>query len=188
MHRSGGGQALQGAGFAAGEEHSLQAFRIHRHDVLNGLQLIRGYIQLDRPAQAIASIDRLTAWLHSLGVWHAQVEQCGAHLLWTAARCPYVHLTEVIRPPAWTDALRAGTAEVWSWLNDVASRHGSAGLAIRLSGEPRADVAVPAAAGRERVRLELVQGEEVRGWWHTVTDFPAAVEDGRVRLDVRSGG
>ncbi|TDY43370.1 sensor kinase SpoOB-type protein [Alicyclobacillus sacchari] len=67
-------------------------FRTHRHDVLNELQLIRAYLQMERPAQAVAVVDRLSTWLQSLTTWQISAGAFGEQLMWTAAVCPHVLL------------------------------------------------------------------------------------------------
>lgn len=66
------------------------AFRHHRHDVQNVLQLIKAYIQIGKPDRALSAVDQLAEWLNSLSIQQA------AHLpdgiFWALASSSHVRL------------------------------------------------------------------------------------------------
>lgn len=70
----------------------VDMFRHHRHDVLNELQLVRAYLQMDKPDKALSIVDRAATWLQSLSRWHDISGENGRLLLLSAAVCPSVVL------------------------------------------------------------------------------------------------
>lgn len=66
------------------------AFQKHRHDMLNHLQLVKGYQQLNRPDRAVAAVDACAKWLVSLSVLQTQVPAVFDALLWAASACPHL--------------------------------------------------------------------------------------------------
>ncbi len=101
-------------------EASLETFRYHRHDVQNALQLIRGYIQLNRPNQAIEVVDGLSSWLHSLTL----ISNLGPEASpWVnaAAQCPHVVLTELSGGRSASLADYEALADSWRWFDGAAT-------------------------------------------------------------------
>lgn len=45
---------------------------LHRHEVLNALQLIRAYGQLGKSEWQLVQVDRLAEWIHSLSLWNRE--------------------------------------------------------------------------------------------------------------------
>jgi Sensor_kinase_SpoOB-type, alpha-helical domain len=74
---------------------SAQSFRLHRHDVLNQLQLIRARIQMGQEEKALIVVDRMAGWLQSLSTWQSVLPEAAHSLLWCMAACSHV-LTEGI--------------------------------------------------------------------------------------------
>ena len=103
----------------------LAAFRLHRHDVLNDLQLIRAYIQMGRPEQALGAVDHLADWLASLGIVQNMFGDLYNELFWLMATCAYVRIADGVQP------LLSGAGRhleefkrVVVWLNQQAQMHG----------------------------------------------------------------
>lgn len=96
---------------------SLDAFRLHRHDVQNALQLVRGYIQLNRPNNAIEVVDGLSAWLHSLTLI-SNLGPSASPWISQAAQCPHVVLTDLAGDSADQETYEM-VADSWSWLNEA---------------------------------------------------------------------
>lgn len=70
-------------------------FRRHRHDVLNELQLVRGYLQMGQSDKAVAVIDRTAAWIQSLSRWQINGAVNGEQWMWGASICPNITLAEI---------------------------------------------------------------------------------------------
>ena len=76
-------------------EFRLEALRTHRHDVLNALQLIRAYIQLQRPDAAVKVIDRTATWLQSFALWQSKIRTPHPEeLLLVTSMCSRIWLAE----------------------------------------------------------------------------------------------
>lgn len=108
----------------------LTAFRHHRHDVMNFLQVVRAYVQLGRTEGAIEAVDRLAEWLKSLSLWQSKVQQEDACLVWHAATCPQVWLTEAPRV-CLNDLQRDQLRAIWSRLNTLAQSLGIRAFQVR---------------------------------------------------------
>lgn len=124
-------------------------FRAHRHDVLNELQLIRAYLQMERPAQAVAVVDRLSTWLQSLTTWQINAGTFGEQLMWTAAVCPHVLLESFACHKEPDDK---AVEQFGKWLltwNDELSIHGQRGR-MRVSVDEHGFHVVCSGEGWER--------------------------------------
>ncbi|MFB5191115.1 Spo0B domain-containing protein [Alicyclobacillus fastidiosus] len=77
------------------DTYEASAFRRHRHDVLNELQLIRGYLQLGQMERALGVVDRTAGWLQSLTNWQTSSASVGERLMWEAATCPNLLLRQI---------------------------------------------------------------------------------------------
>ncbi|WAH44266.1 Spo0B domain-containing protein [Alicyclobacillus fastidiosus] len=77
------------------DTYEANAFRRHRHDVLNELQLIRGYLQLGQMERALGVVDRTAGWLQSLTNWQTSSDSVGEWLMWEAATCPNLLLQKI---------------------------------------------------------------------------------------------
>ncbi|SIS63628.1 Spo0B domain-containing protein [Alicyclobacillus vulcanalis] len=113
---------------ASQRQTSLEAFRRHRHDVLNQLQIIRALVQMDRPDRALAAIDRLAEWLQSLGQAQQAVPSGAESMVWTLACCPHVMVDlRVETMPG------EGIASQWcSFLQELEGQLAVAGKRVRL--------------------------------------------------------
>lgn len=69
-------------------------FRRHRHDILNELQLVRAYTQMEQYDKAIAVTDRVALWLQSLSTWQRIFEDSGRDVVFWAGACPNVLLSD----------------------------------------------------------------------------------------------
>lgn len=144
-----------------------QAFRRHRHDVLNELQLIRANIQLNRPARAIELVDRTAQWLQSLAVWQNVLTDPEADLLWIAASCPRIVLREVLEGVLIEGTIASSLRDLLPQADDAASQSGS-----------RLELVIgPAENSVARVRLEIrVTGDadqfsaSTAEWRHTYSN------------------
>ncbi|WAH38975.1 Spo0B domain-containing protein [Alicyclobacillus dauci] len=106
------------------------SFRRHRHDVLNELQLVRGYLQMNQPEKAVRVVDRTAEWLQSLTRWQVSLDGVGEELMWVACMCPNVVLnaikaTEVPSPQILHSMKR--------WLSDVQVFLAEHGLRLHIS-------------------------------------------------------
>jgi hypothetical protein len=145
----------------------ISAFRHHRHDVLNGLQLIRGYVQLNRPDDAIRTIDRLAQWIQSLSVVQSLAD---GHSPWFSAACqsPHVRLTQCSLPHMERpedDLL----AEIWAWLEEQMTMHQIHEILVRIGP---GTVHLSEAPMRCSVQVELMASPPVLSWWNSLESPP----------------
>lgn len=108
----------------------LSAFRHHRHDVVNFLQVMRAYTQLGKVEQALESLDLLAEWLKSLSVLQNSITSENANLVWHAATCPHVLLGSA--PNLSLGPERTELMEIWSWLNASAEELGVRAFYIEI--------------------------------------------------------
>ncbi|ACV58826.1 Spo0B domain-containing protein [Alicyclobacillus acidocaldarius] len=107
----------------------LEAFRRHRHDVLNQLQIVRALIQMNRADRAIAAIDRLAEWLQSLGRVQQAVLPSAELMVWTLASCPHVVVADILVEEAPGD----DSVEQWtSFLTELEERLALDGRQLRI--------------------------------------------------------
>ncbi|RIV29159.1 hypothetical protein D2Q93_00860 [Alicyclobacillaceae bacterium I2511] len=64
------------------------AFQEHRHELMNILQIVRAYVQLGKPGQALGHLDDLSDWLQSLTVCQNKLGLSGELVLFQSARYP----------------------------------------------------------------------------------------------------
>lgn len=105
-----------------GVDSDALAFREHRHDVLNSLQLIRAYIQVARYSDAIRVIDTTAAWLQSLSQWQTRCKESG--LVWTASRCPHLILSKLDEGMNWTENMLCETIQVLETMERTVAERG----------------------------------------------------------------
>ncbi|WDL97001.1 Spo0B domain-containing protein [Alicyclobacillus sp. ALC3] len=109
------------------------AFRIHRHDVQNFLQLVRAYLQLDRPERALTTVMDLSDWLTSLSLVQSRFEFAPSIVLWTAAQCPHVRLIRAEYTTEWRRTWSKSLCEVWTFANEQAAATGVSPLSLEMS-------------------------------------------------------
>lgn len=137
------------------------AFRKHRHDVMNGLQLVKAYMQLNKPVEAMSALDRLANWLRSLSVIQAQ--SMDSNLLWAAAQCPHLCI-EGVQLSALTAPLLQELVACLGCLDACANEQGIRRMSIRL-GE--IEDSVDANQGMVRkISVEIDETEETMAWWN----------------------
>ncbi|GEO25818.1 hypothetical protein AAC03nite_16030 [Alicyclobacillus acidoterrestris] len=107
------------------------SFRRHRHDVLNELQLIRGYLQLGKPERALAVVDRTATWLQSLTRWQS-LGDVGKKLVWEAATCPHLQLRQLHVDGDLSDGVLEPFCAWLHKLNDYAAEQG---VHLELDGQ-----------------------------------------------------
>ncbi|MBX6352894.1 MAG: Spo0B domain-containing protein [Thermoflavifilum sp.] len=146
-----------------------EAFRRHRHDVLNELQLIRAYIQMGRTGSALQVVDRLAAWLGTLSQWQTAFPT-QPETMWCASQCPHLRLVACEGPVGQGDIGRL--CEAWLWLDEAAAAAGC-----------YADVALAWRPG-EGYELLLHPAEETRGAWETILTSAPAWPGLRVALTI----
>lgn len=111
------------------------AFRKHRHDVLNYMQLFKAYVQLGQPERALASVDQCANWLGSLSSLQTATTPLFDPLFWAATCCP--HLT--VRGHQLNEGLFSGSksgvtqaADALVWLETAVSEHNMEGLTVTV--------------------------------------------------------
>ncbi|WP_067848232.1 Spo0B domain-containing protein [Alicyclobacillus mali (ex Roth et al. 2021)] len=131
----------------------LEAFRRHRHDVLNQLQIVRALIQMNRADRAIAAIDRIAAWLQSLGRVQQAVPAGAEAIVWALAVCPHIVVDEIdVQGAPHGDAL----AEWISCMTELEAR-------LAVNGDsPRMKLTVDAEQMWVHCDADLTQVEELQ--------------------------
>lgn len=139
------------------------AFRKHRHDVMNGLQLVKAYIQLNKSDEAVAAVNRLADWFQSLALVQASWQATWPELLWTAAQCPHLRITKVSPgiPASPEDA--AAMSDCLHWLEDAVSMAGLRTLQIAVDHHPDTH---PSPV------ISMENAAEVGTWWQTTCEQP----------------
>lgn len=101
------------------------AFRRHRHDVLNQLQLIRARVQMGQGDRALLVLDRTALWLQSLGTWQSHLPVHAHSLLWRMAECSHV-LTEgiIAKPESFTPDVVHSLQEIFKSVEENANLRG----------------------------------------------------------------
>lgn len=143
---------------------SLQTYRRHRHDVMNGLQVVRGYIQLNRPSDAIDAVDRLAAWLKSLTSIQQLVGAYGGWLS-VASETPQVIVDYVSDAVEYTHNHDTQLTAVWHWLDGQCARAGVKVMVVRVllrAGSTEAN-GVPAW-----VAVRILGTPAIEDWWATI--------------------
>jgi hypothetical protein len=80
----------------------LESLRRHRHDVLNGLQLVKAYLQLGKADQSLSALNRLADWIQSIS--GIQSKGHAPELVRTAMECPHVRVRTLPEPAFLTPA------------------------------------------------------------------------------------
>lgn len=110
-----------------------ESFRRHRHDVLNALQLVRGYVQMGQTDKAIGVVDRTAAWLQSLSRWHVNGQADAEQLMWTASVCSNIILDDFVC----LDVEYADLAPLTSWLLSTQTQLATEGYRMHIRIELR---------------------------------------------------
>ncbi|WP_258110812.1 Spo0B domain-containing protein [Alicyclobacillus sp. SP_1] len=76
-------------------EDIWKSLDLHRHEVLNALQLIRAYGQLGKTESQLAQVDRLAEWIHSLSLWNREWIKHSKHCLLLVMTDRRIHLSNV---------------------------------------------------------------------------------------------
>ncbi|WP_198849777.1 Spo0B domain-containing protein [Alicyclobacillus sp. SO9] len=111
----------------------LKSFQKHRHDVLNSLQLVQGYLQLERTGAALTSLHKLSRWLHSLSLLQSHLPESAVTLFQVAMTCPHVIVEE------WCGSTAIDADSIWSmrvlWqrLEDVATELDVAQVMLKIA-------------------------------------------------------
>jgi hypothetical protein len=133
----------------------LESLRRHRHDVLNGLQLVKAYLQLGKSDQALGALDRLADWLQSIA--RIQAKGHAPELVRAAMECPHVRVQGL---PERSDLGSPQVAELCRLLGlaeQFAVQHDQPVLAIHVQpGEREASV----------LRAHVYIREDLFDSWH----------------------
>lgn len=139
------------------EDSHLTAFRKHRHDVINGLQMVRAYIQLNRPERALAAMDDVSNWLASLSLWTTISADSYANLTWIAAICPRILLCATPNAMLLQNHQAASLARMLPEWDEAASILGVKCVRLRLENGHVQDI----------LRIVVEAAQEMRSWWDT---------------------
>lgn len=69
-----------------------QVLRAHRHDVMNHLQVCKGYLQLGKADRAMEALNRCAEWLQALSRWQEMVGDGDPQLLYAAYMAPHLQV------------------------------------------------------------------------------------------------
>lgn len=141
--------------------NAQEAFRRHRHDVMNGLQLVKAYMQLNRPGDAMEALNRLADWLSSLSAIQASITGLQACVLWAAAECPHVWLTSLLGSPP-SDVAAEELSDCLRWLDEQANAQGIRVMRVQLqTGQTRAEDPIS-----DGLVVHVEKTKETTAWWH----------------------
>jgi hypothetical protein len=114
----------------------LESLRRHRHDVLNGLQLVKAYLQLGKSDQALGALDRLAEWLQSI----ARIQAKGhvPELVRAAMECPHVRVQSLPEPDGLAPSQVAELCQLLTLSEQFAVQYNQSMLAIRVQSGVRA--------------------------------------------------
>lgn len=121
------------------ETQWLEVYRKHRHDILNGLQLVQGYLQLQRYDAALESVGKLTKWLHSLSLLQSRLDAGDEELFRVGAVSPHVLLRSLTKGRQLDPSEVAVLAKWWLWLDELAAENGELDVGLEvvaMSDEP----------------------------------------------------
>lgn len=110
-----------------------EAIRMHRHDVLNHLQLVKGYLQLHRPDRALDSLNRLVEWLASLSTLQSQCVESFAKVLWTALACSHLRVEVHPETTSLPATLQNALSDALIWLEQATVVHNMEKLTVVLT-------------------------------------------------------
>ncbi|WP_035461986.1 Spo0B domain-containing protein [Alicyclobacillus macrosporangiidus] len=155
------------------EQECLAALRAHRHEVMNALQVVKGYLQLKRIDRAQRALDRLSDRLADLSRLQGAVASEEADILWCAIALGRVRIqrwpTGICRTVVQVRAVCA----LLQALESCAAACGFDEVRVSAGGEDR---------GLLWLRIEPVNGPagapERQGeldWWHTVQQETAGL-------------
>ncbi|CAM3798254.1 Spo0B domain-containing protein [Alicyclobacillus pomorum] len=139
-----------------------EAFRRHRHDVMNSLQLVKAYIQMEKSDKALQAVNDLADWLKSLSL--VQMRSTEPQLLWTAAQCPRVRFAHVPEDVILRQGESAEICRLLEKLESLAAQYGQA--LVKLS------IASPVDRCHLPLHITISLREELRDLWNNVQSEP----------------
>jgi hypothetical protein len=150
------------------EEHGceaqwLGAFRKHRHDVLNELQLVQGYVQLQNYAGSLGAVHRLSTWLASLSELQAQLYEVESQILAVASGSPHVVFRSCARTRPLLEEEVSAVSNLWNSLEERAAE----------CGEEKVDLTIHQSPPISRVTVYCTQG--FRDFVQARHEFPPTV-------------
>ncbi len=136
----------------------LQMLRMHRHDMLNGLQLVSGYLQLDKPERALQSLERMANWLRTVS-WIQAATESTEWTAWFQAShvTPHVLLRNRPEVTALSQQQDMSLAAAWRWLEEIAALHGILEIGLDAVGKTEENGSI--------IELTVDAGETVADWW-----------------------
>jgi hypothetical protein len=137
-----------------------EVFRRHRHDILNGLQLVQGYLQMGRPQQALTALSQLTGWLRTVSLVQMQAGVAERAFLFTVSTCPAIEAVSLDGLFPMTSDLCRQLCAVWRMLDQAVGESDVRRVRVRVRGD--ADGEHPC----QTVSLELEAAPGVLEWWH----------------------
>ncbi len=139
-----------------------EAFRRHRHDVMNSLQLVKAYIQMEKPDKALHAVNDLANWLQSLSL--VQMHSTEPQLLWTAAQCPRVRFAHVAEDILLRKGESAELCRLLEKLESLAAQCGQATATLSITS--------PVDRCHPPLHITVSLGEELRDSWNNVQSEP----------------
>ncbi|SFU89532.1 Spo0B domain-containing protein [Alicyclobacillus macrosporangiidus] len=147
------------------ELECLGALRAHRHEVMNALQVVKGYLQLKRVDQAERALDRLSDRLADFARLQGAVAPEEADILWCAITLGRVRIQR------WTTGVCRTVAQVRA----VCALLRAVESCAAAGGIDEVRVSAGAEGGDVWLRIAPVmgaddgpEGQRSRDWWHTV--------------------
>lgn len=110
----------------------FNSVRKHRHDVLNMLQIAQGYLQMEKPQQALVSLRQLSEWLQSLSQLQGHMEPVGTRLFQVACMCPHVIFASLVQHRELQVSEMNVLAELWTSLEEMSAEWDVGYIEVRI--------------------------------------------------------
>ncbi|MCL6516165.1 Spo0B domain-containing protein [Alicyclobacillus sp.] len=167
----------------------LSALRAHRHEVMNALQVVKGYLQLNRGDRALRALDRLADRMSDYSRLQGSIAPEEADLVWCAIGLGRVRVGRWCPGLCRAPDRMAAVCNFLCALDRCAAVRGVDEVLVEAVDRPRAALRL-CVAGEDAGDL---RGQDWTDWWHTVQQEAAvsglrwAGVDGREALVVLEG-
>ncbi|WP_067932989.1 Spo0B domain-containing protein [Alicyclobacillus kakegawensis] len=151
-------------------------FRQHRHDVLNGLQLVQGYLQLGKPDRALAALIELSGWLQGVSRAQSVAADSDWEFVFAVATCASLELAACERLFPMDEPLLRELSHLWRALQQSLASSSVPRLRVQVYGT--AEPGVPSRSAD----VVLMGDPDVDRWWLGVAD---ELGRGLTRVNIR---
>ncbi len=157
-----------------------EVFRRHRHDVLNGLQLVQGYLQLGKPERALTALQEVSQWLLGVSLVQTRMKDGDHPFLFAVATCPSLTVVCCDHLFPMDDRLCQELTSVWYKLEDALAASNIHRLHIHVQGD------ATESAFSTRVWLKVEEAPDIHPWLQTIRSM--LQEFTRIDVGIRAQG